>query len=178
MSTIKSNPAYTGIKVSSSPKIDSLVKDSIISQINAIGDPNQVLAQQAIKSFEEQGVKIDVAKVSELMKTIETNTEIVVKAEKLGKIQGRDYSVHIQEANRRISEANGKALALANKYFSQTLAAVTGKVPPTPDLKETIPITDKSGNPPPRARPRGVMSEAELDKSIVEVARRIQKGAS
>jgi hypothetical protein len=176
LDAVKTNPAYTNVVVSSNPQADTFIKDSIIAQINAVGDPNRILASQAVAAFKAQGIEIDTAKVSDLMRTIEVNTEIAVKAEKLGKIQNKDYSVQIQEAKRKAADATTRALGLANKYFSQSLANITNTSVSNPSNAPTPPVISSDpasqGSQSNRAK-----TPKELDEMILGTAAAIQKAA-
>lgn len=175
LTSLKSNPAYTNVTISSDPNVDAMVKESIISGLNALGDPRSVLAQHAIQTFEARGVKVDVAKIEGLMRTIEEASRTAIVAERQGKLQGRDYSTQIQEALARKSTATSQLLAQGNKYFSQTLASLSGKgtapnpVGGTPKLE--------GNNSPIVNRPQGVKNFADLDKEVLEIAKNIAAGA-
>lgn len=173
LNSLKTNPAYTEVAISSDKAVDTVVKDSIISQLNALGDPRSVLAKQAVKTFESQGVKVDLPKITELMQTIENSTVVAVNAERKGKLQNRDYSVQIREANAKKTQAVSQLVALGNKYFSQTLSALSGIKPATPAPKGGMPNTEGKA---PAIAPNtpGTMTMAELDKVIQETAKSLQ----
>lgn len=175
LGAVKQNPAYTGVKVSSNPHVDSTVKDSIISQINALGDPRSILAQQAVETFRTLGVQVDMPKVEKLLGDIESNTQIAVKAEKLGKLQNRDYSTHVQEALGRRSAAISQTIALANKYFSDTLAVLTKSV--TGEITTETGLPNIYGGVPQNTgdAPRKNLTFAELDTAALSVARSLRE---
>lgn len=173
LTALRSNPAYTNIAVSSDPNVDSMVKDSIIAQLNALGDPRSVLAQQAVKTFEARGVKVDLAKVGQLMQTIENSTQVAISADRMGKLQGRDYSTQIQEALARKSNAVSQLVALGNRYFSQALSNLTG-VTAQPNPKGSVPNLqgkNQAIQSQPSAKPKNFQ---DLDKEIAEIARSLQ----
>lgn len=129
---IAKSPTFTGIKISSNEMIDSSVKSSLISQIAALGDPRSVLAQKAVQNFETLGVKIDTSKIEGLMKQIENYTRIAVKADKLSKQKGVDYSTQIQDVLDKRSDAIASTLGEANRIFSDSLQFLTGSKQPDP----------------------------------------------
>lgn len=173
LSSIKSNPAYTSVTISSDPNVDGMLKDSIISQLNALGDPRSVLAKQAASLFEARGIKVDMPKLESLMQTIETSTKTAITAEKMGKLQGRDYSTQIQDAVARKSQAVSALIAMGNKYFSQALSNLSGVKPNTPNPKGGTPPLD--GNPASfETRPTGVKTPAELDAEILNIAKTLR----
>lgn len=174
LNSLRQSPAYTNVTVSSDKNVDTMVKDSIITALNALGDPRSVLAQQAVQSLEARGVKVDVTKVGQLMQTIETATKTAITAERMGKLQGRDYSTQIQEALARKSTAVSGLVALGNKYFSQTLANLTGKALNT-SANPKAGLTNFDGKSAPiSSRPDGVKTMAELDAEILNIAKGLQ----
>lgn len=175
LNSLKTNPAYTNVTISSDKNVDAMVKDSVIAQLNALGDPRSVLAQQAVATLESQGVKVDVPKIEQLMNTIESSAKIAISAEKMGKLQGRDYSTQIQDALARKSAAVSSLIAIGNKYFSQVLANLTKTKTNTPSPKGGIPSLKGSNQAAPN-RPAGVKSMAELDAEILNIAKGLQAG--
>lgn len=173
LSSLKANPAYTNVAISSDKAVDTMVKDSIISNLNALGDPRSVLAKQAVKAFEAQGVKVDTEKISTLMQVIESSTKTAIAAEKKGKLQNRDYSVQVREAKAKATTAVTQLVALGNKYFGQTLASLSGVKPNTPAPKPGLP--DLSGKAPEgNSTAPKAMKMSELDASIMEIAKGLQ----
>lgn len=184
LDSIKQNPAYTTVKVSSDAAIDAMVKDTIISSINALGDDNSVLAARAAESFKQAGVEVDLERVRGLLKQIETDTVIAVRAERRGRVEKRDYSVQIQEANKRRSDNVAKALALGNRYFSEALKRFNkgpavieeGKGPTTggePVLRGGVPSFRTAED----VAVGRALSPAELDALVINTSKGIS-GAS
>lgn len=170
LETLKTNPAYVNVALSSDKNVDSMVKDSLIAQLNSLGDPRSVLAQQAVKTFESRGVKIDIPQIEGLMRTIENSTQTAIAAEKLGKLQGRDYSTQIQEAYARKVAAVSKLTALGNKYFSQAMANLSGVSLKQPDPKSGVPPLTGQNVPPGEATPGKAKTFAELDADVLNIA--------
>lgn len=170
MTSLKSNPAYVNVAVSADKNIDTMVKDTVIANLNALGDPRSVLAKQAVAQFESRGVQVDLPKITSLMQTIEDTTKIAITAEKQGKLQGRDYSTQIQDALSRKSQAMASLTALGNKYFSQVLANLTGSQVNSPNPKGSIPKLE--GTPAaPTSNTSGVKTFKELDAEILNIAK-------
>lgn len=171
LSSLKQNPAYTSVAISADKNVDTMVKDSIISSLNALGDPRSVLAQQAVQMLEARGVKVDLPKIEGLMSQIEASTKKAISAERQGKLQGRDFTTQIQEALASKAQAVSQLVALGNRYFSQTLSNISG-VPTNPNPKGTIPQID--GAPASTTvTPPGIKSPKDLDAFIAETARSI-----
>jgi len=174
LNALKTNPAYTNVVISSDSNVDTMVKDSIITALNALGDPRSVLAKQSAQALEARGVKVDIPKIEQLMQTIETTTKTAISAERMGKLQGRDYSTQIQEALARKSAAVSSLVALGNKYFSQALANLSGKALNN-NANPVAGIVDVSGTPAPiTTRTNGVKTMAELDAEILNIAKTLQ----
>lgn len=174
LSTLKTNPAYVGVTLSSDKAVDSLVKDSVIAQLNALGDPRSVLAKQAVASFESHGVKVDTAKIGQLMQTIEDSTKVAISAEKMGKLQNKDYTTQIQEAQAKKSQAVSSLIALGNKYFSQMLGVISGTGTNTPNPKGALPNLTGTQTTQTQSPPNpGIKTFAQLDAETLEIARSI-----
>lgn len=176
LASLKSNPAYTNITISSDKNVDTMVKDSVIAQLNALGDPRSVLAIQAKQTLEARGVKVDLPKIESLMATIEDASKIAITADKMGKLHNRDYSTQIQEALARKTTAVSSLIALGNKYFSQTLANLTGVNTNTPAPVGSIPNVDGAIAPIVTKTP-GIKTPAELDAEIMNIAKSLRAGA-
>ncbi len=169
LDSIKKSPAFESVKIHSNPQIDSFAKESLITEINALGDPNSVLSNRAIARFDAMGVKVDKQTVQSLMSEIETQTQIAVTAEKNAKKTGRNYTPQIQEALNRKAEAVQKAVAYGNKIFSQALAKMTNG---TSEPKPVGGLPASKGNAPSanESAPK-VMSPQELDNWILGTAK-------
>lgn len=165
---LKTNPAYTNVTISSDKTIDSMVKDTLISNLNALGDPRSLLAQTAAKNFEARGVQVDLKQIGDLMEAIEVSARTAIAAERMGKLQGRDYSSQVQEALGRKSNAVAKLLALGNRYFSQALANMTGASNPAP--KPGIPGVEGNAPQGTASVPGKAKTFAELDAEIMNIA--------
>jgi hypothetical protein len=184
LDTIKQNPAYKEIKVSGDGALDSMIKDTIISNVTALGDDNSVLAKRAAEGFEKAGIKIDLPALRGLLQQIEADTRISVRADRRGKAENRDFSVQVQEALKRRSDNVAKALAIGNRVFSESLK----KFSATPFVKGKDPkgaepnlgggkgqLSGQGGRQTENGRP-GAMSPAELDAMVLNTARGFREG--
>jgi hypothetical protein len=177
MEALKTNPAYTNVVISSNKDLDTVVKDSVIAQLNALGDPRSVLAKQAEATLNAHGVKVDTQKIQQLMNTIENTTRIAIAAEKKAVLDRRDYTPQIQDALKQKSDAVASLTALGNRYFSQVLKKLTGVDTNTPNPEGGIPSITSKGQPIETPSKNGAKTMAELDAEILGIAQSISAGA-
>lgn len=180
LETIGKNPAFQQVKVHSDATVDQFVKGTIINQICALGDPNAVLAKRAADSFQQMGVKVDRAKVTQILKNINDNIEIAVKAEKHAQARKQNTSAQAEEAKQRVSRYVGEAVSLANRIAGEALKKYS-----PPSSVTTDPQNDRDpnlkaavrGNANADGRPPEVKSMADLDALILNTAKNIRENA-
>lgn len=171
LDNVKKNPAFTTIPISSDPSVDAMVKGSIISQITALGDPNRLISRQAMDNFKQIGVDVNYDEIQKLMKAVEDNTLIAVKAEKAQGRDRRDYRIQIQDALQRKAASETKLLAMANKIFAQSLSKFK------PNAQTTVPNglpTSIQGTPVSSQPKAGVRSFADLDALTSQIVQGIK----
>lgn len=177
LEAIKVNKVYSDVKLSSNEIQDRALKDAIIIQLNGIGEENPIMVKRSLGYFDKLGVKIDINKVNELLTDIRENTKIIVQAEKLGQRNNVSYATQIQAAKTRKTEAEAATLALANKYFSDSVTKLSSG-------KKVIDFDPAGGLPPVEGENRqtstipGVKSLAELDSYVLALAKQNQELAN
>lgn len=176
LDSLKENPVYTSIKVSSEELIDSTFKDSLISQINALGDDNSILASRAMTNLAKYGVEVDRGQVKNLLTSIEKNANIIAKAERLQESNPKvDYNPQIENAKRNLGDAQLKATALGNKYFTTALKFISsgGKLPATGKQPDGSPQLSGNGTGigTTTSNTNKVLSPSELNSLVNNVSR-------
>lgn len=168
LENVKKNPAYEQITISANPEMDAMVKGSIIAQITALGDPNRLISRQAADMFKSQGIQVNLDEISSLMKAVEDNTVIAVKAEKAQIRDKKDYKLQINEALQRRTNATVKLLSIANRVFAQTLSKYRPTQDQVPQGSLPVGTTGTSIDSPSGGRAMNSSALDELTNSIIK----------
>lgn len=108
---LEKSSAFQKAKISSNPTLDAVAKNSFLTQLNALGDPNTLLSTRAAEFFKANGVEIDYGQVESLIGELESALQTKVIAAHQG------HQMHVTQANHIIQTNMAKMVALGVKYF-------------------------------------------------------------
>lgn len=119
--SLESSATLTNTTLSSNPVVDSVAKQAFLTQLNALGDPNTMLAERAAEFFKAHNVDINYNEIASLMNEMNEAFQVQVVAER------NNYPGYANEAKQTIKKSVAKLVALGNKYFVAYAKTVTGK---------------------------------------------------
>lgn len=134
-----------------------------------LGDLSSISGQQALKFFENWGVRIDPKEITTLIDEISGNIQSAVKAEK-----GNYQSARV-EAVARKEEAIKRANAKRNAIFAQTYTAIANKFKATSEAQSQV-IGQNGGMPVINGQPQTTTGEPKL--STLEMIQQMSRTAN
>lgn len=169
--SIKDGEVFKTVKVNSNDTVDSALKESVLSQIIALGDANPVLSSRAKSNLTSLGVQVNSDKIQSILNSIEQSTSVIERAKLMQSNGQGDFSMHISQANSLRNSAISQAVGLANSYFQAALKAVSGSTIAPSDPTLPVPPIIQGGAPASKSAGDGkVLTPDELDKLILGTA--------